>query len=397
MFAAANIDSPNAEIEIFESGRDTLRKVVQSGGGRCNLTNAECDVAKFIKNYPRGGGSLRKPFMRFGQKQTLEWFEERGVEFVTEDDSRIFPKSENSLEIVECLEREVAKRNAVIHRSFTVENVARTLGGKYSISSKFGEMVMADVVLFAGGGRWNPNLKESLERSGHKFFEPRPSLFSFALNYGKFLELAGTSFEDVLLSAKDFGYETRGGLVITHEGLSGPAALKLSSLGARGFYDVNYKIKLTLCVVKNPQNFAQFCAAARQKESKKLVKNLRLPEVSERYWQFALKKAEIPETTDWAHFSKKNELDLAEVLTNLKLDVTGRAAHTREFVTCGGVDTADIYFKTMRSKKSDGIFFAGECINIDAFTGGFNLQAAWTTAKIAALEIENICKKDTQS
>lgn len=391
MFAASNIKS--ADITILESGGEILRKVAQSGGGRCNFTNAESDISKFIKNYPRGGRSLRKPFMRFGMPQTLQWFKERGVAHIAEGDGRIFPASQRSLQIIECLKSEAQKAGASLVKNFAVCALEKTPSGNFLISAKSGEAIYADIALLAVGGRWNESLKDSLQKLGHKFIEPLPSLFPFALGDKKFLSLAGLSLDNATLKAEEFNFETAGGLVVTHEGISGPAVLKMSSLGARAFYEKNYRFKLSLSAISSAQSFCEFCARARTKEAKKLVKNFRFPEVAERYWLFAFDRAQIPQDLDWAHFSKENQAKLLSALSDLELTVVSRAANAGEFVTCGGVDIADIDFKTMQSKKTEGLFFAGECLDIDAFTGGFNLQAAWTTAKIAALEIENICAK----
>ncbi len=389
MFCAANIKVNNSEITVLESGDDILRKVKQSGGGRCNITNNQNDIAKFVSNYPRGGGRLKKPFLRFGPQETLEWFEGRGVRFIEEDEGRIFPESENSEEIANCIYYECRRNNVHVKTNFTVETI-EYLGDKFLITSKYKEVISADKIVIAGGGRWNEGLKKSLQNMGHDFEENHPSLFAFKTASSKFTKLAGLSFYDAKISCPALKLEAQGGVLFTHEGLSGPAVFKLSALGAVEFAKLDYKFKVQLSAL-HPQNlFKDFCAESRKHYSKKLVKNIYPQTLSKNFWISALESINLPEDLTWANFSAAQEKALESQICGLEFEVLGRAATTsaREFVSCGGLSLNDVDFKTMQSKKQKDLFFAGECLNIDAFTGGYNLQAAWTTGYIAAKSIE---------
>ncbi|MBR4597552.1 MAG: aminoacetone oxidase family FAD-binding enzyme [Opitutales bacterium] len=389
MFCAANLKG-GFETQILEAGSRALRKVEQSGGGRCNITNAQKDVGEFIKAYPRGGGRLRKPLMNFGNEKLLKWFEGRGVEFAEEDCGRIFPKSGASLEIVSCLESEAKKRGAIIRKNFEVKSVSKTAGEKYMLSSESGDIATADAVLFAVGGAWNKNLQASLERLGHKFIKTLPSLFGFKTKDETLQSLAGTAVFAKSLKCREFGFETGGELLFTHEGISGPAALKMSSLGARVFFEKGYKIELELSLFSSPEVFDNFCKSARMQNAKKLVKNFSPAQIPQKFWEFLLEKSGVESGCDWAHFAKDAQKNLRKNLCEFKIETAGKAARTREFVSAGGLDLSCVDFKTMQSKTSKNIFFAGECLDIDAFTGGYNLQAAWTTAFTAAEAINKL-------
>lgn len=387
MFCAANLKG-NFDVEVLEGSGGILRKVEQSGGGRCNITNSQKNVSEFIKAYPRGGKSLRKPIMRFGNSALEEWFLKRGVKFKTEEDGRVFPESDDSLTIVNCLLSEAQKNGAFIRKNFSVKNFSKMQDGKYMLSSKDGDAVIADAVLFAVGGRWEQSLKEALERMSHKFAAPLPSLFGFKAE--ELSELAGLSLKEAYLKCPEFGFETSGGILFTHEGITGPAVLKMSSLGARVFAEKEYKLDFLLCVLKNPESFDLFCKEARTKHSKKLARNFRHPEIPQKYWEFLLEKSDISCECEWAHFSKENQKTLRSNIASLKIKTDAKAANTREFVTSGGLELDCIDLSTMQSKILPNVFFAGECLNIDAFTGGYNLQAAWTTSYIASSAINSL-------
>ena len=391
VFCAANLNK-NFDVEIFEAGKFPLKKVEQSGGGRCNITNAQKDIGEFIKAYPRGGGRLRKPLMNFGPQNLIKWFEERGVKFKEEDEGRIFPESGASMEIVNALLGEAQKNGALIRKNFAVKKFSKTADGKYMLTSANGEAATAGAVLFALGGVWDGELQSCLERLGHKFIERRPSLFGFKLKSEKLRSLAGLAVRGAMLRCRKFGFEASGDILFTHEGMTGPAALKMSSLGARVFYDCGYEAEFELSMFKNPENFDLFCKNARAQNPKKKVKNLPPQQIPQRLWDIMLEEAGVPEGCDWAHFSKENQKNLRSSAAEFKMGTSGKAAHTREFVSAGGLDLSCVDFKTMQSKFLKNVFFAGECLDIDAFTGGYNLQAAWTTAFAAAKAINSLLK-----
>ncbi len=386
IFCAANIRAPGAEAVVLESGARPLRKVLASGGGRCNITNAESDISKFISAYPRGGGRLRKPLLCFGPKDTLEWFGARGAAFETEGEGRVFPKSGGSAGIAAILERARRESGAEMRLGFSASSISRLPGGGFEISSESGESVRCDAALFATGGSWHPGLRECLERMGHAFEEPAPSLFAFKIPGGGFSELAGTPLRGVSVSCREFKISATGDVLPTHEGLSGPGILRLSSLGARLFRDAGYRFRITLGLL-GPGEFRDFCSSARAGAAKKLVKNFRPQGVPQKWWDLIVSRAGIDPAAEWAHFSRDGERRLAEEATALGASVCGRASGSGEFVTCGGVALGGVDFKTMQSRHAPGIYFAGECLDIDAFTGGYNLQAAWTTGMTAAMAI----------
>ncbi|MBR6388649.1 MAG: aminoacetone oxidase family FAD-binding enzyme [Opitutales bacterium] len=389
VFCAANLGK-SLDVQIFEAGNSPLKKVEQSGGGRCNITNAQKDIGEFIKAYPRGGGRLRKPLMNFGAKELIKWFEARGVKFKEEDEGRIFPESGASMEIVSVLLSEAQKNGAIIRKNFAVKKFSKTESGRYMITSANGDVATADAVLFAPGGVWDAELQACLERLGHKFIERRPSLFGFKLKSEKLRSLAGLAVRGAALKCRKFGFETFGDILFTHEGITGPAALKMSSLGARVFYDCGYEAELEIALFKNPETFGLFCKNARQTNPKKKVKNFPPQQIPQRLWDIFLEEAGVPEGCDWAHFSKENQKKLLAAAAEFKMETDGKAAHTREFVSAGGLDLNCVDFKTMQSKFLKNVFFAGECLDIDAFTGGYNLQAAWTTAFAAAKAINSL-------
>ena len=388
MFCAANLRG-GFEIEILEAGGAALKKVAQSGGGRCNITNAQKDIGEFIKAYPRGGGRLRKPLMNFGSAQTVKWFGERGVKFIEEDEGRIFPESGASMEIVNALLAEAQKNGALLRKNFEAKSVSKTVGGKYMLTSASGDAVVADAVLFAVGGAWGKDLQSSLERLGHKFVERRPSLFGFKIKNENLRSLAGLAIRGAALKCREFGFETSGDLLFTHEGITGPAALKMSTLGARVFYGTGYAAEFELQTLA-PESFDLFCKNARIQSPKKKVKNFAPPQIPQRFWDIMLEESGAGADCDWAHFSKESQKSLRKNLCEFKIEASGKAAHTREFVSAGGICLDCVDFKTMQSKSAKNIFFAGECLDIDAFTGGYNLQAAWTTAFTAAAAINKL-------
>lgn len=386
MFCAANITRSDAELIVFESGQKLLRKVEQSGGGRCNITNAETNLSKFLANYPRGAKKLRKPLLRFGPNETLAWFEKRKVEFIAEKDGRIFPKSEDSLEIVNCLEN-ACKKNAVnIKMPFVISDF-EPVGERFKLVGKLGDTIFADIIVFATGGKWSENMKASLEKLGHTFAPNAPSLFAFKTDV--FNELAGLSFRDAKIKAPKFNLESSGDFLITHEGLTGPAIFKMSALGAQIFKDENYLFEIEIDFLPKNDEFKIFCQNARSEASKKLVKNFYPQTLPKTFWEFALEKISLPNDLTWSHFSSGKEKDLEKFLRNQKIQILGKAQTSREFVSAGGVNLDEVDFSTMESKLAPNIFFAGECLDIDGFTGGFNLQAAWTTAFLAANAINS--------
>lgn len=341
-FTALNIPNEH-NVSIFEETRNYLRKVKISGGGRCNVTHHQFEINEFIKNYPRGEKELISPLHQFQARDTVEWFKKRGVEIKVEQDGRMFPKTNSSQTIIDCFLKEAAQQGS----SKSGYDLARGLG--------------------------------------HKITELAPSLFSFKIQHPILKDMAGTSFKNVTLSLKlnKRIFSQSGDLLITHWGLSGPAILKLSAWAAREFKNTNYKGKLTV-------NFNSNEIHTLKKESaKKLVKNSKPTIFTNKFWNKVLDYLKIDQNKNWADISKKEIIHLQMICEQLELEIQGQNRYKDEFVECGGVDLKEINFKTMESKITPGLFFAGEVLDIDGITGGFNFQNAWTTAYIVANNIIN--------
>lgn len=379
----AEID-PYCEVHVFEKSTQLLSKVKVSGGGRCNVTHACFDNRTLVQFYPRGSKQLSSPFKQFSPIDTIAWFKERGVTLKTEADGRMFPVTDSSQTIINCFLEEAQRLGVRIHTqqgvsSFVQENNLWKI--TFSDQSQF----VADALLIATGSSeliWN-----QLKSLGIKIEEPAPSLFTFNVKDMNLHELSGTSVEHTSLKIQGTKLKTEGPLLITHWGMSGPAILKLSAWGALDLKALNYNFTLSISFLpaENDQSLMDFLKNLRSKESRKQVNSFSpFDEISKRLWNYLLGKSDITQQLNWADLSNKDLQRLVEELLHGQYKVNGKSTFKDEFVTCGGVSLDEINFKTYESKKYTGLFFAGEVINVDAVTGGFNFQHAWTSGWIAA-------------
>ena len=388
-FAAVNCAEkfPQHEITIFEKTNKLLSKVRVSGGGRCNVSHACFDVNLLVKNYPRGEKQLKSVFSRFMTNDTVNWFESRGVKLKTEPDGRMFPVSDSSQTIIDCLLNEASKHQVKIETGCDVLRLEKKSNGKIELTFRYEERHEFDAVLVASGGSANPAGFDWLEECGHEIVPPVPSLFTFNMPGNKITSLMGVSVESAKVKILNTNYFTEGPLLITHWGMSGPAILKLSSIAARSLAEMkyNFKIQVSWVIDVNEEKLREKLLQLKNVSGKKLVHTNAEFNLPKRLWQFLLLKSGIDEQMQWAQAGKAQ---LNKLLVSLIYDeyaVSGKTTFKEEFVTCGGVSLKDVDFKTMESKKMKGLYFAGEVLDIDAVTGGFNFQAAWSTGYIAGI------------
>ncbi|MBJ7494440.1 MAG: NAD(P)/FAD-dependent oxidoreductase [Opitutales bacterium] len=382
--AITSAEKADTQVFLYEATPHLLSKVKISGGGRCNVTHACFEPEQLVKNYPRGGRELLGAFHRFQPRDTLAWFNTRGVETKTEEDGRMFPTSDNSESIVNAL-NEAAQKNQV---KILIQRGVKTIqyaNEKFEVELNSGEMELFDKVIIATGGNKSSSGLAIAESFGHTIIPPVPSLFTFHIQDNRLTDLAGLSVEKVKVKAGGTKLTTEGPLLLTHWGMSGPAILKLSAWGAREFAESNYNFTIEINWVP------EFTQAALSKtfndirvaEARKQIATFSPLPIPQRLWERLLLAAEINPTTPWAHINNQQLDKLYKQLTQAEFTVTGKSMFKEEFVTCGGVKLSEINFKTMESRKQPGLFFAGEVLDIDGVTGGFNFQNAWTTGWLA--------------
>lgn len=378
-----------AQTIILEAGQQPLAKVRISGGGRCNVTHYCFDPALLVKNYPRGGKALRGAFSRFQPRDTIAWFASRGVQLKTEGDGRMFPVSDRSETIIDCLLTEANKQGVQLRSRSPVKSLEK-LGDRFRIALKTGETLTADRVLVATGSnllgyRW-------ARQFGHTIITPIPSLFTFKIHDSRLQNLAGISVDRVqvrLLHEGKDKLEQTGPLLITHWGLSGPAILKLSAWGARILWEHHYHLSLLVNWLpdENAETLRQKFLEIKSETPKRKIFNYCPVSLPKRLWQNLLISANISPAKVWAELSKQELNRAIAELVNGKYIIQGKTAFKEEFVTCGGVSLKEVNFKTMESRKCPGLYFAGEILDIDGITGGFNFQSAWTTGWLAGVSM----------
>ncbi|WP_445717685.1 NAD(P)/FAD-dependent oxidoreductase [Flavobacterium sp.] len=385
-FTAINIveKSPNLKVAILERGKSVLEKVRISGGGRCNVTHACFVPNDFVKFYPRGERELKGPFNQFCSGDTIEWFEKHGVELKIEDDGRMFPVSNSSQTIIDCFQEAVKKLKIDVLTNHSVQELYKA-ETHWKITSTQ-EVFTCEKIVMASGS--NPKIWELLQTLGHSIIEPVPSLFTFNIKDPRIKDLMGLS-SVASVKVKKSKLEASGPLLITHWGLSGPGILRLSAWGARELADKKYQFAIQVNWL-NETTFEEaidLLKEVKEENVKKLVTKYAQFELPKRLWENLVKAADISEETKWADLNKKQMNVLAEQLTNAEFQVNGKSTFKEEFVTAGGVDLKEVNFKTMESKVAPNMYFAGEILNIDAITGGFNFQNAWTGGFIVANSI----------
>jgi len=382
--AITSAEKPDTHVFLYEATPHLLSKVKISGGGRCNVTHACFEPEQLVKNYPRGGRELLGAFHRFQPRDTLAWFNTRGVETKTEEDGRMFPTSDNSESIVNAL-TDAAQKNQV---KILVQHGVKTiqyLNEKFEVELNSGEMELFDKVIIATGGNKSSGGLAIAESFGHTIISPVPSLFTFHIQDNRLVDLAGLSVEKVKVHANGTKLATEGPLLLTHWGMSGPAILKLSAWGAREFAECNYNFSIEINWVPefSQTTLSKKLNEIRIAEARKQIATFSPLPIPQRLWERLLIAAEINPTTPWAHINNQQLDKLYKQLTQAEFTVTGKSMFKDEFVTCGGVKLSEINFKTMESRKQPGLFFAGEVLDIDGVTGGFNFQNAWTTGWLA--------------
>jgi hypothetical protein len=374
----------DANISIYDSSKQFLRKVKISGGGRCNVTHSCFEPKELALHYPRGEKELKGAFYTWQPRDTVGWFEDRGVQIKTEDDGRMFPVSDNSQSIIDCLHRQVVKNGVVLCEGIGVKSLLHeeeqfTLGFSNGRSERF------DRVCVATGSMKSSSLTTSLEKLGHTIEPLAPSLFAFDITDERLKELAGISLENVSVRVKSNGKSQTGPILITHRGLSGPAILKLSAWEARQLNESEYQFEIELNWLggRTESDIQTFFARMRNQKGQQLVKTKLFDELPRRLWEKILSYVKIEGTLQWAQLPKKLEAQLIKELITATFQVRGKTMNKEEFVTCGGIRLKEVNFKKMESRVIPHLYFAGECLDYDGITGGFNFQGAWTTGYIA--------------
>lgn len=377
---------PSRSIVILERGKEVLTKVRISGGGRCNVTHACFDPSELVKYYPRGEKELLGPFHQFCCGDTMGWFEERGVQLKIEDDGRIFPVTDSSQTIIDCFLRETRKYGIEVRKNHAVKQIEKQVDG-WKVITNQGELHAKKIVLATGN---NPKMWKELQHLGHTIVPAVPSLFTFNIKDARIKDLAGIATQ-ANVKVVDTKLESNGPLLITHWGMSGPGILKLSAWGARILADKNYNFQIEvnwLDVVSKEECLERIKELKLELAKKTVYKNNPF-ELSKRLWQRIVMASGIKEDTRWADINKQQTQQLITELTAATFTVKGKSTFKEEFVTAGGIDLKEVNFKTFESKKHEGLYFSGEILNIDAITGGFNFQNAWTGSYIISNNIFN--------
>ncbi|MDY0153557.1 MAG: NAD(P)/FAD-dependent oxidoreductase [Prevotella sp.] len=390
-FAAiiAKSKNPNANVTIFEKNQKALAKVMITGGGRCNLTNTFEDISDLKHAYPRGYKLMKRLFKQFDYHEVYKWFEDNGVPLVTQEDLCVFPKSQEASSIVNCLVNKARRLGVNVMTGYKLEKTIQTEDGRFMLYFKNGQTQIFDRVAITTGGSPNINDLNHLRELGHEIETPIPSLFTFNIADKKVLALMGTVVNPVMTSISSTKFRSQGPLLVTHWGFSGPAILKLSSHAARYLHENNYNVDISVnwTNVANHSEIEEYIKNIVNENPNKQLASLRPYDMPSRLWTYIIDKLCISREKKWAELGKSGINRIIEALTNDIYHVSGKGVYRDEFVTCGGVSLSNIDYHTLESKICPHLFFAGEVLDIDAITGGFNLQAAWTTGYIVGQNI----------
>ncbi len=379
--------NPSAQVTIYEQSKRTLQKVKISGGGRCNVTHHCFEPKELATRYPRGAKELRAAFHRWQPQDTIDWFARRGVLIKAESDGRMFPTTDDSQTIIDCFQKAAREAGVQLRKECGIRSISFQFP-VFSLQLSDESLVAADKVLIATGSLKASPLTRSLEALGHTIAPLAPSLFAFNLADKRTHGLSGLSVQNASVSLPDDkkSHQT-GPILITHRGLSGPAILRLSAWQARELQELKYHFDISinwLGDVSENQVREQF---NRLRKGKTQVKTKVFEQLPRRLWERLVETVGIADDTKWAQLPRDKECALVQELVNGRYRVQGKTTNKDEFVTCGGVSLKEIDFKTMESRLVPGLYFAGECLDIDGITGGFNFQGAWTTGRIAGLAI----------
>lgn len=386
-FFAAELlkEKEGIDLTIIEQGKSTLNKVLISGGGRCNVTHQCFDPKELVQHYPRGQKELLGPFYQFGPEQTLDWFAQRGVKIIPESDGRMFPASNTSQTIVNCLQNQVSENSGKIWTQAKVIKIDQAQDSQYEVVLNNNQSHHADV-LFIGTGS-SPSMWKILSNLGHSIIQPVPSLFTFKINDNLLSNLSGISLPNVEVSLLGHKLKTLGPLLITHRGLSGPAILKLSAWGARQLHQLNYQFEIKIDWL--PQTGINELRQFLNHHKNTALKKIRLEPLAKRLLHYLIQRTGLDLEDKLGSISDKKKNELLSTFKSSIFSVHGKNTFKEEFVTAGGIELKEINFKSFSSKLLPSVYMAGEVLNIDAVTGGFNFQAAWTGAYIAAQSILN--------
>ena len=382
---AAKQNNPEARVTIFERGQKVLAKVLVTGGGRCNLTNLFARIGDLKQAYPRGDKMMKRLFNVFDHDDTWRWFEERGVKLLTQEDECVFPVSQSAQSVVDALTKEAHRLGVEVRTGHALEGLKPLPNGDLQLEFKAQKSLTFNRVVITTGGSPRAEGLQYLARLGHDIMSPVPSLFTFNIADAAFMALMGTVVEDVTVSIVGTKHKASGPLLITHWGASGPAILKLSSYGARYVHDCGYRFQIAVNWIglTNGTLVAEHLQGIVEGNRRKQLSSVHPFGLPSRMWLYILDKTGLGADKRWDELGKKGLNKLVETLTNDLYNVTGKGAFREEFVTCGGVSLTNISLNTMESKVCKNLFFAGEVLDVDAITGGFNLQAAWTTGYVA--------------
>lgn len=377
--------NPNVKVTLLEKGTHFLAKVRISGGGRCNVTHACFSPGEFVTRYPRGGKALLGAFHRFGAQETVEWFEARGVRLKAEQDGRMFPVTDSSQTVIDCLVQAARNCGVELVPNCAIEQVRRLADGNFELTSGTGKSVSCERALLGLGGCRAAAAGRLAVDLGHTLIPPVPSLFALEVSDLWLRSLAGISVPQIEVFIRGTRLRERGPAVITHTGMSGPAILRLSAWGARELHAAEYKFELGVNWLPHltEENVRTELATRAAGNPARQIVNSPVSPLPQRLWEQVIISSGLPAKTRWAELSKAARHSLVQQLVACPLQVVGKSLNKDEFVTCGGVVLGEVDFKTMESRIVPGLYFAGELLDIDGVTGGFNFQAAWTTGWIA--------------
>ena len=389
-FTAINAAEKNKKLKIvlLERGKDVLTKVKVSGGGRCNVTHAEFVPKDLTLNYPRGEKELLGPFHSFMTGDTIEWFENRGVSLKIEEDGRMFPVSNSSQTIIDLFNSETQRLGIDVLKNHSVKSFSKQ-DEEWLVTTSEGNFTAKKLVIATGS---NPKIWKLLEDIGHTIIPPVPSLFTFNIKDSRIIDLPGIATDAAVKVVDANGkvqLESEGPLLITHWGMSGPAILKLSAWGARILEPTNYhfSIKVNWLLDVSEEDILEELLDLKMSNPKQTILKYAQFELPKRLWQSLVQASGINETETWADITKKKLQNLANQICDSHFDVKGKSTFKEEFVTAGGVDLKEVNFKTFESRVQKNLYFAGEVLNIDAITGGFNFQNAWTGGYVVAQSV----------
>jgi len=380
-------ENPDTSISIFEKGKKYLGKVRVSGGGRCNVTHSCFDPGQLATHYPRGSRELRGAFHRWQPQDTIDWFSHRGVDLKTEEDGRIFPVSDDSQTIIDCFMKTAREAGIHLYNDSGLKSITRRKDGSFELDMGPLGLRRADKVCLACGSLKSSPLTNSIEAFGHAIEPMAPSLFAFNVSDKRIHGLSGLSVPTAKVKTSSKGSAQMGPMLITHRGFSGPAILRLSAWEARSLQQQDYQFELSVNWLGNVSinQVQEEIFRLRKSSGKALVKNRPIGDLPRRLWERLIEVAGISAETPWAQLPKNCEEILIRELVDGCYKVQGKTTNKDEFVTCGGVRLKEVDFRSMESRIVPGLHFAGECLDIDGITGGFNFQAAWTSGRIAGL------------